>query len=471
MRLPEPPLGGYSREQDQRRNRILELADGENLKTGRDNYIGDGRLILTDDRGVHYEVYVDVDGCLKLRTVEENAEMACNSYDAFGRLRTSDPTTLFDSKQLHDNAPLYWDDSEVSGASTTSTHSTARAATEMGVALNTAGKRVRQTFQRFNYQPGKSQQVLCTGILDRSGGGSGITAAMGYFDDDNGIFVEIDDGTCGMTIRTSVSGSAVDTTVTQANWNGDKLDGTGASGHTLDLSKAQIWWCDIEWLGVGTVRTGFVIEGKFILCHSFHHSNDVTAVYMSTPNLPVRYEIENDGTGPASTMEHICSTVVSEGGLELKGVVRYKSTEGTHVDANTANSIYAIVGLRLKSAQLDEIIDLVSMSMIVQTSDDFEWLVLVNPTVAGTFTYSDETNSACQTAVGDSTNTVTGGTPIGGGFVKASVSGGTISAELDNALRLGSAIDGTPDEIVLCCRPLANNADVEGSLTWREATG
>jgi len=77
------------------------------------------------------------------------------SSDAFGRLRVSSPHTLIDSKQIFDNQPLYWDDSGVSGTGTTSTHSTLTAMTTMGVSLNTAGKRVRQTFQRFNYQPGK----------------------------------------------------------------------------------------------------------------------------------------------------------------------------------------------------------------------------------------------------------------------------------------------------------------------------
>lgn len=398
------------------------------------------------------------------------ATPASGLTDAFGRQRVSAPYTLFDSKQLHDNAPLYFDDSEFSGTGTTSTHSIARAATTIAVGATTAGKRVRQTFQRFNYQPGKSQLVLCTGILDKSGGGTGIFTAMGYFDDSDGIFVEDDAGTVGMTIRSSVSGSAVDNTVAQADWNGDKLDGTGASGHTLDTSKAQIWWCDIEWLGVGSVRTGFVIDGQFILCHTFHHANSVDSVYMSTPNLPIRYEIENDGTGAASEMEHICSSVMSEGGVQANGSLQYISTEGTHVDANTANLIYAIIGIRLKAGYLDQQVDLVTMSMINIQADDFEWLVLFNPTVAGTFTYSDKANSACQTATGATANTVTGGTYMGGGMVKAGNNSGSVSEALENALRLGSAIDGTPDEIVLCARPLSAGADIEGSLTWRELT-
>jgi hypothetical protein len=60
-----------------------------------------------------------------------------------------------------------------------------------------------------------------------------------------------------------------ETVVPQTNWNIDKLDGTGISGITLDISKAQILWMDIEWLGLGTVRIGFVINGNlFTVIHS-----------------------------------------------------------------------------------------------------------------------------------------------------------------------------------------------------------
>lgn len=398
-------------------------------------------------------------------------QLASGLRDAFGRMRTSNPQTLFDSKQIHNNQPLFWDDSEVSGSGTTSTHSVARASSTLAVSANTAGKRVRQTFQRFNYQPGKSQLILMTGIPMKSGGGTGIIAGSGYGDDNNGIFAVHDEGTFKFIQRSKVSGSAVDTEVAQSSWNGDKMDGTGDSGHTLDGSKAQIFWIDLEWLGVGSVRCGFVVDGVFILCHQFNNANNLGSVYMSTPNLPVRYWIENDGTGAASEMEQVCASVISEGGIQANGILRYETTGGTHIDANTANTLYACIGLRLKAAEIDEQVDLVSFSMLAETDNDFEWQMVFNPTVAGTFTYSDVPNGSCQTAIGATANTVTGGTVISGGFTNAAKqAGASASDDLDNALRLGVAIDGTLDEVVLCVRPLSDNADIQASLTWREVS-
>lgn len=386
------------------------------------------------------------------------------SIDAFGRWRVSNPTTIFDSKQIHDKQPLFWDDSEVSGSGTTSTWSGDKASTTIGVALNTAGKRVRQTFMRFNYQPGKSQLIFMTGTLSTSGGGTGITRCMGIYDDNNGVFMQDDEGTIKAVIRSSTSGSAVDTKVAQSSWNLDKLDGTGASGVTLDPTKSQITVTDLEWLGVGRVRIGFVIDGLPVYVHEFTHANLSAGVYMSTPNLPLRYEIENDGTGAASGLEHICSSVQSEGGQEKNGILRHKDSGA--VSSLASGTTYALIGIRLQSGKLDGVVDMVNISLLASTTNDkAHWELKFNPTVADTFTYANETNSVVQTATGAAANTVTSGTDIDGGYFSTAI---PVNPSVPNALRLGSAIDGTADTIVLCCTPITNNITVEASMTWRE---
>lgn len=401
------------------------------------------------------------------RDIAEIQSQLLRTSDAFGRFKTSDPFTVFDSKQLHDNQPLFWDDAEVSGSGTGTSWSADRASTTISVSATTAGKRVRQTYQHFNYQPGKSQLILMTGVL-AGGVGSGLHAGMGLHDDENGVFVETEDSEIYMTIRSKVTGSVVDNRKAQSEWNGDKLDGTGPSGITLNPAKAQIFWCDLEWLGVGSVRTGFVIGGVFITCHTFHHANIIDSVYMSTPNLPLRYFIENDGTGAAGTLEHICATVISEGGQQAVGQLHYVSTEGTHADCATADTLYALIALRLTAGEVDQQIDVTSISMLNATTDDFEWQIVLNPTVSG-LSYSAVANSTIEAAVvSGSAPTVTGGTPIAGGFVKSSGNAGDISANILNAWRLGSSIAGVSDVLVVCCRPLSANADIDAAIGWRE---
>jgi hypothetical protein len=133
------------------------------------------------------------------------------------------------------------------------------------------------------------------------------------------MYFEIDDTTAYFVERSLSTGT--ETRVAQEDWNVDKLDGTGVSGITLDISKAQILWMDIEWLGLGTVRMGFVINGIIYSLPFIPPRKLIQSTYITTASLPLRYEIANTGiTTSSSTLKQVCSTVISEGGYELRGL-------------------------------------------------------------------------------------------------------------------------------------------------------
>lgn len=410
-------------------------------------------------------------------TLTVMSERAAAAVDAFGRSRVSSPDSLLNSKMLFDNAPLFWDDSEVSGGSTTSTYSTNNASVLIGVAGTTAGKRVRQTFQRPDYQTGKSQQIFMTyGDIESV---TGITKEAGLFDDSNGIFHRHKDGAASFVVRSFTSGAAVDNVIPQASWSVDPFDGTGPSGVTMDFSKVEILYMDFEWLGVGAVAFGFVINRQVFLAHIEDHANVNTTVYMSTPNLPIRYSIENDGTGAADTFRHICSTVISEGGQQETGSTTAAYTLPTHIDMNTIDTIYAGVGVRLKSTHIGTATAMKSVSIMAETNDDFGWLLLFNPTINYTaggeapISWTNKDNSGTQTAIATggaaaTSNTITAGNEgfvMGGGTGK---SGQSIGDVINNTLKLGSAIDGTLDEIWLCVVTLSSNGDFQLVLNYQE---
>lgn len=388
--------------------------------------------------------------------------------DSFGRQRISNPEMIFNNKQIFDNQSLYWNDVEVSGSGTSTNYSSNTASTTLSVSANTAGKRVRQTYMRFNYQPSKSQLIFMTGVIKKSGGGTGIVSRMGLFDDNNGIFLQRNGNTVSFVVRSSTSGSPSDSnSATQANWNIDKMDGSGLSGINLDFSKSQILIIDFEWLGVGSVRVGFVVDGNVFYCHQFNHANLISGVYMSTPNLPIRYEIENSGSGAASSIECVCSAVISEGGKEDLATNLYISTGHTAI-TGTKNQNNAILGIRLKSAYAGCTIDIVNLAVLMASADIYEWSIVLNPSIAGTFTYSDVTNSALQYAIGNgSTNIASGGTLLAGGYgnSKSEITGD----QLKNLIKLGSSISGTMDTLVLCIYPLgANNVNCYAGINYRQ---
>lgn len=393
-----------------------------------------------------------------LRLIQEAGGLVATSpvKDTFGRGRVSSPYTVFDSKMLGDKRDLFWDEAETAGGSTSGVYDSDSATYTLSVSDTTAGTRVRQTFQRFNYQPGKSQLVNMTFVLGAAA--AGITRRVGYFDENDGLFLQQDPAGLAFVVRSSATGTPVDSIYRQAAWNIDKLT-------ELNPEKAQILYIDFESLQVGSVRFGFVVNAQIKYCHVAHHANLIDGVYFKSPNRPLRYEISNDGTGAAATLKHICTTVISEGGQEQTGISRSVSTAGTHLTAQNADTLYALLGIRLKSTHLDNVVRLSELSVLAESNDDFEWSILLNPTVAGTFTFADEANSAVQTAKGATANTVTGGTLMNDGWGK---SGQAVSSLSDTIRYLGAAIDGTQDEIVLCIRSLSNAAVIQGSLSWKE---
>lgn len=138
---------------------------------------------------------------------------------------------------------------------------------------------------------------------------------MGFFNDANGVMLRASGNTLQFVIRSSTSGSVSETVVNQSDWNINTLP-------ALNFAKAQIFTADIEWLGVGRVRTGFVIDGEIVYCHEFQHSNVLNSVYMGTAILPLSYRIHN-ATAQASghSMKQICSSILSEGGYEPDGAI------------------------------------------------------------------------------------------------------------------------------------------------------
>ncbi len=382
--------------------------------------------------------------------------------DAYGRARVSNPHTLFDSKQVFENSELYFDDLEID-LGTLSTYDVNRSSTRLTVSDSVAGARIRQTFQSWDYQPGKGQLAHFTFLMGENV--EGVKKRVGLFNSENGLFFEMDGTKAYFVVRSNVSGSVVDTRILQTQWN---VNGLGDQ----DWEKAQVFWLDFEWHGTGSVRFGFILDGLPVLCHTQHYANFADSVYMGTPNLPIHYSIVNDGSGGASSMEHLCCSVITEGGSNPPGTVLSAGRDVLSPFVTGNQSLYPLFSMRINPDFIGAAIELL-ICTITETLGGpsyFRYQVLMNPVIAGVdaVNWVSLSNSAIQYDVSrDVTNIISGGTIITSGTAGGGKS--TYPRIPESSLRLGASILGVPDEIVIAVQNISpGNQNYFADMTWSE---
>jgi len=296
---------------------------------------------------------------------------------------------------------------------------------------------------------------------------------VGYFDAQNGIFLEQTSAGLYFVTRSYATGQAVDTRVAQADWNGDRLDGTGASGIALDPTKAQIIAFDMEWLGVGGIACGFVIDNEFRLAHLFKHANILATVYMTTANLPLRYEIANTGTaGAAATLLQICNDVISSGGFEAEGGYPFSAGNGATGISVTTRRPVASIAPKLTFSDITNRGTILPESVeIFATGKDVSWELIYKGTLTDASYASVSANSIANVDVAASA--ISNGERIASGYIAAGGTGGggrdTGEATILSRLPLTLDIDGAnPIPLSVVATAIGGTAVVYAALKWRE---
>ena len=391
------------------------------------------------------------------------------SNDAFGRLRVSNPHTLFDSSLRYGDNVEKWSESETDNSGNSgSAHNANEGLMDLTVGESSGDSIIRETKRVFSYQPGKSLLVLNTFVMNEPK--AYLRQRIGYFGAENGVYLEQENSSIYIVKRSKVSGSIVNTRVNKVNWNIDALDGDGVTGYNLDLTKAQILWSDFEWLGVGSVRVGFVINGQFIPVHIFHHANEVTTTYMTTATLPIRYEITNtDDTGSSSTLKQICSSVMSEGGYTASSVSRSISTPLT--GKNLSQTVDTpLISIRLRSGRLDGVVIPKSADFYGLQQAAFAYRIFRNNTLTGASFVTSSSDSNVEYDL--SATALSGGQKIMEGIFVGDNKGGASKisfGDMDNQLQLTRSLgNSTGDIFTIAVRATTNNDDAVGSLNWQE---
>ena len=377
------------------------------------------------------------------------------TLDAFGRQRVSQPFTLFDSMLRYTKRTDLWDERTVgSGATNYLINESSLALTTTTASGDSALRRSRR---RFPYQPGKSLSILASFVGNTPI--AGLIQEVGYFDDKNGIILRANGSVLEFAVRSFVSGTVQEVVAVQSEWNIDTFP-------DLNFAKANIFATDLEWLGVGRVRVGFVIDGEIRYCHEFNHANNINSVYMTSAILPVSYRIANSSTiaSPAS-FKQICTNVSSEGGYQPAGPIY---VAGRGVSGFTGISSETMVSaIRMASGRTDNVIIPAQVDVSVggnpASNTVAQWQLRLNPTISGTWLPSTNGRGNVETM---SYGTFSGGTVVGAGLV-ASRGSIEFTPEGSLALALGQDIHGNSEVLILTIR-CSSSENATGLIGWNE---
>ncbi len=241
-----------------------------------------------------------------------------SNLDSFHRLRVSEPKHLIATQLTYDLQPLLYDQVTAESGASIAHDSTDRCALMTFSSTPTGGKAYMQSFEYARYEPGRSHLAFVTFNFIETV--ANVLKFAGYSDGSNGFEFRAN-GTTLQFALLSDTGTG-DQIIDQSNWNLDKLDGTGDSAITLDVTKTQILVIDIQALYTGRVRMGFDIDGRIFYAHEFLHANSAANPYIQTANLPVRCGMTCTGT-VSTTMKFTCASVITEGGLEAEDAFEF----------------------------------------------------------------------------------------------------------------------------------------------------
>jgi hypothetical protein len=384
-----------------------------------------------------------------------------SSLDLFGRNRVSIPESLFSAQFLIDKAPLLWDELLVSGGTSTFVANTSSIA--LAVTTASGDRVVRQTKEYFAYEPDRAQQFAFTFLFGTAT--TNCVQRIGAFDDNDGVFIQLSGSSFSTVIRSSSSGSPVNNVISQSSFNIDKLDGTGPSGMTLDVTKVQLIFIEYQWFGVGTVRFGIFWNGQIFYFHQVHHANISTQVYMKRGSLPARYEIVNTGTlANAVTLEQICCAVQSEAGYKPTGIKRAIDTGTTAITVTSTNS-RPLLSIRLKSTAIRASVIPEFFSILTDAANNYRFQIVLNGSLTGASFSSVATASVVE--FDTAATAMTGGTLLSAGYISSSVRQ-AIGIDLASLLKIVSNISGTSDTLTLYVSNISSNVAYHGALEWKE---
>lgn len=256
--------------------------------------------------------------------------------------------------------------------------------------------------------------------------------------------------------------------IPQSEWD-DPMDGTGASGMTLDQTKINVFAISFQYLGAGAIR--LMVEddsnGRFVLAHTLLYANLFTTPSVHNPNFHYTMWVNNGGTTSDMVINGASYGYFIEGFTALRELHQPQQSSGT-IEKTTVTSEVAILTIRSKTSFIsktnfiDVVPELLTASIEAANANNLGSIRLVlNTSLGGVPSYNDINTSDSIVDLDVAGTTVTGGKEL----MSIPLAGKNDRVFIDLTpykflLNPGSTITLTASS--------AGTATVRGSLLWKE---
>lgn len=236
----------------------------------------------------------------------------------------------------------------------------------------------------------RAQQVGSTVVFV-----SGTAAALA------GAFTLAGTTAAGTFATTRVGQATTEVHVAQSDWNGDKLDGTGPSGVTLDKTKLNIFQISLQYLGAGTATLmAFVCSADgnnptWVVCHSFKNPNTLTLPHIKNPSLP--FLMAAYSAGSTTNISVSCASYAGfiEGVKKLNGP---RFTYFNSITTATAAALHCLFTIRNDSVYAGKanqtIVNIMSLMGAVKHTSPVVYYLIRNGTLAGNVNFTKLSTSS-----------------------------------------------------------------------------
>lgn len=398
--------------------------------------------------------------------------------DMTGRLKTAEAYEVIGSQWNYGKLPITWGET-LTGSGAIAAPSAANSSTYLQFTTGTASgaSAVFQTKRHFRYQVFRTHAVSWAIVFGAPQ--TNVVKIFGQGTANNGWFIEQSGGTYHFVVRSNVGvvSGTNETRVARANWNIDKLDGSGPSGLTLDLEKGISYAIEYVWHGTQGLRFGVNYFDRIVWCHEQKYSGLLEAPFSRNAILPLRAELRNTGTvsSPGGSMQVGPVSFNIYGGLvDGDSYVFSSGNKTTGINVTSTSVPDYLFALRPKATVVGAVnrAVMIPQSVDIYALDSIFYEVVTDAIIGGGTWSSPDTRSLAEISVNPSS--VTNARVVASGYLAGASGNNKSSTSIISGFAgdVFASLDGTNSDTPLCIAvrayKLSGNALSYAAVTWKE---